>query len=122
MYADLSYHLRRQVGCVIVKDDKIISIGYNGTPAGEDNHCEDEHGHTLPSVVHAEDNALRKLDPSQSVDGATLFVTTAPCQLCAPKILGRGIKHVVYDDLYRCTEYVQFLQDNGVLVEQLSPQ
>lgn len=122
VYAALSYHLRRQVGCVIVKNDKIISIGYNGTPAGEDNNCEDENGRTKHSVIHAEDNALRKLDPAEDLTDATMFITTAPCDLCCEKILAADLPHVVYDDIYRCTEYVKYLRDNGVLVEQLTPQ
>ena len=122
VYASLSYHERRRVGCVIVKNDTIIAIGYNGTPSGEDNCCEDEHGKTLPSVIHAEDNAIRKLDPDTDLIGAIMFVTTAPCDRCCELILDAGIGHVIYDDLYRCAEYVQYLRDKGVCVEQLTPQ
>lgn len=121
VYAELSYHMRRQVGCVIVKNDTIISIGYNGTPPGEDNNCEDEHGATLPTVIHAEDNAIRKLEqanvcPDQSV---VLFVTTAPCIKCANRIFKFGIKHVIYDDVYRNNDGVEFLQERDVRVESM---
>ena len=120
VYASLSYHLRRQVGCVIVKDNTIISIGYNGTPAGEDNNCEYADGKTLPSVIHAEDNAIRKLDLDQDLIGAVLFVTTAPCEKCCELILDAGIGHVVYDDVHKYLSHTKYLQDKGVHVEQLS--
>lgn len=121
VYADLSYAKRRQVGCVVVQDDRIISIGYNGTPSGEDNCCEDEHNVTLPSVIHAEDNAIRKLNDASITpsDQAVLFVTTAPCRRCSDLILNANIRKVVYDEIYHSSEGISHLQAHGVVVEQI---
>lgn len=97
VYAELSYCKRRQVGCVIVKNDTPIAIGYNGTPSGEENCCEDEEGKTKPNVAHAEDNALRKLvRSSESSEGAVLFVTSEVCKRCAEKITDARISKVYY--------------------------
>lgn len=129
VYADLSYCNRRKVGCVIVKADRIISIGYNGTPPGEDNTCEDSNGITKPNVIHAEDNALRKLSREADASngnisecdtpsGATLFVTTAPCESCARLIIKAGIKKVFYS-VAKTVNGISLLISNGIAVEQL---
>jgi dCMP deaminase len=122
IYAELSSCKRRKVGCVIVKHNSIIAIGYNGTPSGEDNCCEDTTtGLTKPHVIHAEDNALRKLtNSSESGAGAVMFITTAPCIFCASRIVDAGIKHVFYDDLYRSADGVAYLQGRGITVDQIS--
>lgn len=120
VYANLSHCSRRKVGCVIVKDNNIIAIGYNGTPKGEDNCCEDNLNNTKPTVIHAEDNALRKLTKrSESAENSTMFVTTAPCILCAPRIIDAGINKVYYVELYRTTEGIEYLQNRGISIEQL---
>ena len=100
VYADLSYCERKQVGCVIVKNDTPIAIGYNGTPSGEENCCE-ENGVSKPNVIHAEDNALRKLQRShESSEGATVFVTAAPCERCAEKLADAKVAKVYYAEVY----------------------
>lgn len=122
VYADLSYCIRRQVGCVIVLDNRIISIGYNGTPPNTCNCCEDPITNvTLPSVIHAEDNALRKLPRNMDLSSAILFVTLSPCRHCAEMIIERGIRHVVYDTTKNTNVGLVYLTDRGVLVEQLTP-
>ena len=122
VYADLSYCVRRKVGCVIVLDNRIISIGYNGTPPGECNCCEDPiTNQTISSVIHAEDNALRKLPRSMDLTKATAFVTLSPCVPCAGMIIDRGIRHVVYDTQKRSNVGIELLLNNDVLVEQLTP-
>jgi len=121
IYANLSHCQRRKVGCVIVKNDNIIAIGYNGTPQGDANACEDESGCTKPTVIHAEDNALRKLTRgTASANGATLFVTTCPCILCAPRIVDAGITKVYYSEVYRSTEGIEYLENRGVTVERIT--
>lgn len=121
VYSELSYCTRRQVGCIIVKHDSIIAFGYNGTPSGAENVCEDCDGNTKPEVIHAEDNALRKLTKgTESADGAVMFVTTAPCKLCASRIIDAGIKTVYYADLYRNANGIDYLKNRGVDVIQLS--
>ena len=125
-FAQLSYAVRLKVGAVVVKDDRIISIGYNGTPAGWDNACEDivDQGHkatlkTKPEVIHAEANAISKLARSNDGGhGADLFCTHAPCIECAKLIYGAGIRKVFYRDVYRSDAGVQFLQRSGVEVER----
>ena len=108
--SSLSYCKRSKVGAVIVKDDNIISFGYNGTPAGVDNCCEREDT-TLPEVIHAEMNAILKAAKSgYSVDNSTLYLTLSPCVDCAKLILQSGIKRVLYLDQYRKTEGVDFLK------------
>ena len=123
-FAELSSAKRLQVGAIVVKDDRIISIGYNGMPAGWSNVCEDvtEDGTliTKPEVLHAESNAVAKLAKSnESGAGATLFVTHAPCLQCAKLIYQSGIKHVVYARNYRDPEGLNFLERSGVILEQL---
>lgn len=131
VYAGLSYCVRRKVGCVIVKDDRIISIGYNGTKPGEDNTCEHEivleSGErqlvTNPNVIHAEYNALKKLEGTAEVitDATMLFVTTVPCVACANKIVADGIRAVYYHDTYRKDDGLVYLLDHGVSVQMINP-
>jgi dCMP deaminase len=120
LYSQLSYCKRKQVGCVIVKGESIIAIGYNGTPPGEDNCCEDENNVTKPDVIHAEDNALRKLTKShESAVGASVFVTLAPCKSCASRLVEAGIDTVYYSEIYRCDEGIKYLKKHGVNVVHL---
>lgn len=132
-FAELSSARRLKVGAIIVKDDRIISIGYNGMPAGWDNNCEDEihenfpdwepHTTTLvtkPEVLHAESNAIAKLAKSNdSGNGATLFVTHSPCLECAKLIYQSGIQNVYYGTQYRDDVGIKFLEKSGVVVEEL---
>ena len=120
VYSELSYCRRKKVGCVVVKDHKVISIGYNGTPPGEDNCCEDNYNKTLPHVIHAEDNVLRKLKGNEA-EGASLFVTTAPCIECAKKIIKAKIKDVYYLDIYRSSDGIDHLIDNNINCSKLTP-
>lgn len=121
IYANLSHATRRKVGCVIVKGGSVIAIGYNGMPAGEDNCCEISPELSKPDVIHAEDNALRKLTKSsESAEGAVMFVTTAPCKGCASRIIDAGIEKVYYVDIYRCAEGIEYLTNRKFEVEQLS--
>jgi len=114
VYAKLSHCTRRKVGCLLVKDDSPIAFGYNGTPKGEDNCCECD-GVTKVEVIHAEDNALRKLTRStESAVGATMFVTTAPCILCAPRIVDAKIKEVYYGEVYRNDDGIEYLKKHGI--------
>jgi dCMP deaminase len=102
IWAENSYCTRRQVGALIVKDKMIISDGYNGTPSGFENICEDNNGVTKPYVLHAEANAITKIARSgNSSDGATMYVTASPCIECAKLIIQSGIKRVVYSEKYR---------------------
>lgn len=120
VYSDLSYCKRRQVGCVIVKHNSIISIGYNGTPSGEENNCEDEHGNSKLEVIHAENNALRKLTRrTESADGAVIFITDAPCYFCATMIVDAGIKKVYYNRVYRLEDGLRYLEKHNVEIEQV---
>ena len=131
VYADLSYCERKKVGCVIVKDDRIISLGYNGTPPGEDNCCEHsivtDSGDTLlitnPNVIHAEYNALKKLDdsPEEITESTAVFSTTAPCVLCAAEIVDKNIRIVYYDTVYRSADGLELLLDHSVKVNQITP-
>ena len=115
IWAENSYCQRRKVGALIVKDKMIISDGYNGTPAGFENICEDEQGLTKPYVLHAEANAITKIARSgNSSEGATLYVTTMPCIECSKLIIQAGIKRVVYSEKYRITDGVELLQRAGV--------
>jgi dCMP deaminase len=127
-FAELSHARRLHVGAIVVKDDRIISIGYNGMPAGWDNNCEDVVQHsddttslkTKPEVLHAETNAIAKLAKSnESGLGATMFITHAPCLDCAKLIYQSGIRHVLYRDAYRDTGGVTFLEKSGITVEQV---
>lgn len=111
IWAENSYCQRRKVGAIIVKNQMIISDGYNGTPAGFENICEDESGFTKPYVLHAEANAITKVARSNnSSDGATLYVTASPCVECAKLIIQSGIKRVVFNELYRVTDGIDLLR------------
>ncbi|MFI3304251.1 MAG: dCMP deaminase family protein [Rikenellaceae bacterium] len=116
VWAENSYCVRRQVGALIVKDKMIISDGYNGTPSGFENICEDEAtGKTKAYVLHAEANAITKVAKSaNNCDGATLYVTTSPCIECAKLIIQAGIKRVVYLDKYSSTEGLDLLERVGI--------
>jgi dCMP deaminase len=119
-WSQLSYCKRKQVGAIIVRDRMIISDGYNGTPSGFENCCEDEAGLTNWYVLHAEANAILKVARStQTCDGATLYITLSPCQECSKLIHQSGIKRVVYQQGYRDTTGVDFLLQAGVIVEQI---
>jgi len=119
VWAQNSYCKRRKVGALLVKDRTIISDGYNGTPAGFENICEDENGVTKPYVLHAEANAITKVAKSgNSSEGATLYVTASPCAECAKLIIQAGIRRVVYRDAYRLTDGIDLLKRAGVDVEQ----
>ncbi len=116
-----SYCKRRQVGALLVKDRMIISDGYNGTPAGFENICEDEEGHTKPYVLHAEANAITKVAKSGNNSlGATMYVTTAPCVECAKLIIQAGIKRLVYREGYRATDGIELLLRAGIEVVNLN--
>lgn len=122
LYAGLSYCVKRRVGCVIELNDRVISIGYNGTQPGEDNCCEDPvTGNTIEDVTHAEVNALNKIPLDVDLSEAVLFVTTSPCTNCAEVIVNRGIKHVIYDALKRTAVGIDHLIKHNVRVEQLTP-
>ena len=119
-WAEYSYCQRRQVGALIVKDKMIISDGYNGTPAGFENVCEDENGVTKPYVLHAEANAITKIARSgNNSDGATLYVTDSPCIECAKLIIQAGIKRVIYGRQYRLTDGEDLLRRAGIEVSFL---
>lgn len=120
IWAENSYCQRRQVGALIVKDKMIISDGYNGTPSGFENFCEDENGLTKPYVLHAEANAITKIARSgNNSDGATLYVTDSPCIECAKLIIQSGITRVIYAREYRLTEGVDLLRRAGIEVKYL---
>ena len=135
VFADLSHAKRLHVGAIIVKEDRIISIGYNGMPSGWDNNCENETVElysgfegaihrtvlkTKPEVLHAETNAIAKLARStESGDGATMFITHSPCIECSKLIYQSGIKTVYYGEDYRDNAGLQFLQKSGVVVEKI---
>ncbi|MDT0606068.1 deoxycytidylate deaminase [Croceitalea rosinachiae] len=111
----LSYCKRKQVGAIIVKDRMIISDGYNGTPTGFENYCEDEEGDTKWYVLHAEANAILKVAAStQSCEGATLYITLSPCRECSKLIHQSGIKRVVYQNAYKDNSGLKFLERAGV--------
>ena len=116
VWAENSYCVRRQVGALIVKDKMIISDGYNGTPSGFENICEDEvTGKTKPYVLHAEANAITKVAKSaNNCDGSTLYITAAPCIECSKLIIQAGIKRVVYCDDYRSEDGLKLLQRVGI--------
>ncbi|MGQ7946225.1 deoxycytidylate deaminase [Flavobacterium sp. WC2509] len=116
----LSYCTRKQVGAIIVKDRMIISDGYNGTPSGFENRCEDENGLTRWDVLHAEANAILKVARStQSCEGATLYITLSPCKDCSKLIHQSGIKRVVYHNGYRDDSGLQFLIKAGIEVAHI---
>ncbi|MDR3219653.1 MAG: dCMP deaminase family protein [Dysgonamonadaceae bacterium] len=117
IWAENSYCKRRQVGVLIVKDKMIISDGYNGTPAGFENVCEDENGLTKPYVLHAEANAITKIACSNNNSkDATLYVTASPCIECAKLIIQAGIKRVVYSEKYRLTDGIDLLEKAAIEV------
>jgi dCMP deaminase len=128
VFSELSHARRLHVGAIVVKDDRIISIGYNGMPSGWDNNCEDVIQHsddttslkTKPEVLHAETNAIAKLAKSnESGMGATMFITHAPCLDCAKLIYQSGISHVLYRNSYRDTSGITFLEKSKIIVEKL---
>ena len=119
VWAKNSYCTRRQVGAILVKDRMIISDGYNGTPSGFENVCEDENGVTKPYVLHAEANAITKVAKSNnSSEGATLYVTASPCLECAKLIIQAGIRRVVSSEEYRITDGLDLLRRAGIEVEK----
>ena len=119
-WGQLSYCKRKQVGAIIVKDRMIISDGYNGTPSGFENCCEDDDGITKWYVLHAEANAILKVAKStQSCENATLYITLSPCKECSKLIHQSGIKRVVYHEEYKDSSGVDFLRRAGVEVELL---
>tara|TARA_B100000963_G_scaffold360269_1_gene390522 strand:+ start:338 stop:760 length:423 start_codon:yes stop_codon:yes gene_type:complete len=119
-WGKLSYCKRRQVGAIIVKNNMIISDGYNGTPTGFDNFCEDENNYTKWYVLHAEANAITKVSAStQSSEGSTLYVTLSPCRDCSKLIHQAKIKRVVYNEQYKDTSGLEFLEKAGVEVCQI---
>ncbi|MBQ3323767.1 MAG: dCMP deaminase family protein [Muribaculaceae bacterium] len=121
IWAENSYCKRRQVGAIIVKDKMIISDGYNGTPVGFENVCEDENDHTKPYVLHAEANAITKVAQSNnSSNNATLYVTSSPCIECAKLIIQAGIKRVVFGEIYRLTDGIDLLKRAGIECVQLN--
>ncbi len=128
-YAELSYARRLKVGAIVTKDDRVISIGYNGTPKGWDNNCEDEvrtpsflekQLKTKPEVIHAEANAIAKLARSkESGENASMYITHAPCFDCAKLIYTAGIKKVFYREHYRSEQGIEFLHKCGIEVEKI---
>ena len=120
VWSQNSYCQRRQVGALVVKDGMIISDGYNGTPSGFENVCEDDNGVTKPYVLHAEANAITKLArSSNNSDGATIYITASPCIECAKLIIQSGIKRVVYGEVYRLMDGIELLQRAGIEVVYL---
>lgn len=121
IWAENSYCERRQVGALLVKNKMIISDGYNGTPSGFENKCEDESNISKPYVLHAEANAISKIARSHnSSDGATLYVTASPCMECAKLIIQAGIKRVIYGEEYRIMDGVELLKRAGIDVLYLN--
>lgn len=119
-WAKLSYCERKQVGALIVKDRMIISDGYNGTPSGFENNCEDENGNTHWYVLHAEANAILKLASStQSAKGATLYLTLSPCKECSKLVLQSGISRLVYIHDYKDNDGISFLENHGIEIVRI---
>ncbi|NUY81503.1 dCMP deaminase family protein [Flavobacterium sp. MAH-1] len=120
-WGQLSYCKRKKVGAIIVKDRMIISDGYNGTPSGFENNCEDAEGLTNWYVLHAEANAILKVASStQSCEGATLYITMSPCRECSKLIHQAGIRRVVYQEAYKDNSGIIFLQKAGVATEHIA--
>lgn len=120
-WSKLSYCKRRQVGALIVKDKMIISDGYNGTPTGFENICEDDEGYTKWYVLHAEANAILKVAASgHACQDATLYITLSPCKECSKLIHQAGIKRMVYFEAYKDNNGLQFLEKAGVTIEHIS--
>ena len=123
IWAENSYCKRRQVGALVVKDKMIISDGYNGTPAGFENICEDENDVTKPYVLHAEANAITKVAASNNnSSGATIYVTSSPCIECAKLIIQAGIKRVVFSEKYRTQEGIDLLLRAGITLDYIEIQ
>lgn len=121
IWAENSYCKRRQVGALLVKNQRIISDGYNGTPSGFENQCEDENDHSFAYVLHAEANAISKIARSgNNSEGATLYVTASPCIECAKLIIQAGIVRVVYGEEYRIMDGVDLLRKAGIIVDHVS--
>ncbi len=119
-WAQNSYCKRRQVGALLVKNQMIISDGYNGTPSGFENVCEDENNKTKPYVLHAEANAITKVAKSgNSSNGATLYVTSSPCLECSKLIIQAGIKRVVFTESYRLEDGINLLKRANIEIEQV---
>jgi len=120
IWAENSYCKRRQVGALVVKDNRIISDGYNGTPSGFENICEDENNLTKPYVLHAEANAITKLARSHnSSDGATIYITASPCIECSKLLIQAGIRRVVYGEKYRLEDGLNLLRKAGIETEYI---
>jgi dCMP deaminase len=120
IWSSNSYCKRRQVGALIVKGRMIISDGYNGTPSGFENECEDENDHTKPYVLHAEANAITKVAKSNnSSEGATLYITASPCMECAKLIIQAGIRRVVFSDSYRILDGIELLKRANIEIVQI---
>ena len=123
IWAENSYCKRRQVGALIVKDKMVISDGYNGTPSGFENICEDENGHTKPYVLHAEANAITKVAASSNNSKeATIYITSSPCIECAKLIIQAGIKRVVFSEKYHTEEGINLLKRAGITVDFIDMQ
>ena len=123
IWAQNSYCQRRQVGALVVKDGMIISDGYNGTPSGFENVCEDDNNVTKPYVLHAEANAITKLArSSNNSDGSTIYITASPCIECAKLIIQAGIKRVVYGEQYRLTDGIDLLKRAGIETIYINPE
>ena len=122
IWAENSYCIRRKVGALVVKEGMIISDGYNGTPSGFENVCEDDNNVTKPYVLHAEANAITKLArSSNNSDGATIYITASPCIECAKLIIQAGIRRVVYGEKYRLTDGIDLLERAGIETTYLNP-
>jgi len=120
IWAQNSYCKRRQVGALLVKEKMIISDGYNGTPSGFENICEDDENHTKPYVLHAEANAITKVAKSNnSSEGATMYVTSSPCMECSKIIIQAGIKRVVFTESYRLDDGINLLKRANIEVKQV---
>lgn len=120
IWGENSYCERRQVGALLVKENSIISDGFNGTPSGFENICEDEEGKTKPYVLHAEANAITKVAKSNNnSNGATIYITTSPCIECAKLIIQAGIKRVVFSEMYRCADGIELLKRAGISVDYI---
>lgn len=121
IWAENSYCQRRKVGAIIVSGSMIISDGFNGTPSGFENVCEDDSGMTKPYVLHAEANAISKVARSNnSSEGATLYVTASPCLECSKLIIQSGIRRVVYNEQYRLTDGLELLQRAGIICDHIA--
>ncbi len=121
VWSENSHCKRNKVGCLIVKDRQIISDGYNGTPSGFSNECEDCNNNTLPTVLHAEANAITKIAKStNSAEGSTLYVTLSPCFDCAKLIIQAGIKRIVYSETYRKTDSFELFEEAGIEIKKIN--